>query len=106
LCDGRSIVCAGASGISVKDSKLNSFIHHWIFSGVASASFRERIAADSEFLRLGYLEFDPGTAASTALVERIQSFRDQACQAVFSEIPLTGKALEHSGLEPHSTACR
>src|SRR6516165_6567543 len=47
LCDGRSIVCAGASGISVKDSKLNSFIHHWIFSGVASASFRERIAADS-----------------------------------------------------------
>ena len=26
LCDGRSIVCAGASGISVKDSKLNSFI--------------------------------------------------------------------------------
>jgi hypothetical protein len=26
LCDGRSIVCAGASGIAAKDSKINSFL--------------------------------------------------------------------------------
>ena len=26
LCDGRSIVCAGASGISLKGSKLSSFV--------------------------------------------------------------------------------
>jgi len=26
LCDGRSILCVGASGISLRDSKINSFV--------------------------------------------------------------------------------
>ena len=33
------------------------------------ASFRQRVTADNEFLRLGSLEFYPGTTAPTAFVE-------------------------------------
>jgi len=47
---------------------------------MAPASFRQCIAADNEFLRLGDLEFDPGTATPAAFVERIWSFGDQSLE--------------------------
>jgi hypothetical protein len=48
---------------------------------VAPASFRQRVAADNKFLRLGDLEFDPGTATPAAFVNRISFFGDQALEA-------------------------
>jgi len=38
-------------------------------SEIFAPAFRERITADNEFLRLGDLEFNPGTTAPTAFVE-------------------------------------
>ena len=48
---------------------------------MAAGAFRECVPADNEFLALSDLEFDPGTAAPTAFVDRIWLFGDQALKA-------------------------
>ena len=48
---------------------------------MAPASLRQRVTADNELLRFGDLEFDPGTAAPAAFVDRIWLFGDQPLEA-------------------------
>ena len=43
---------------------------------MAAASLRQSVTVDYEFLTLGDLEFDPGTAAPAAFLDRIFSFAD------------------------------
>ena len=47
---------------------------------VRAAAFGRRVADDDELLLLGEFDFDPSTAASATLVERIRPFGDQAFQ--------------------------
>src|SRR4029077_17064133 len=44
-------------------------------------SFGECVAANNELLSFGQFDFDPGTAASAAFVERTQSFGNQPFEA-------------------------
>ena len=54
---------------------------------MAPTSLKQGVPADDEFLRLGDLEFDPGTTASAAFVDRIWSFGDQSLEAEFLSNP-------------------
>jgi hypothetical protein len=44
---------------------------------IFASAVRQRITADNELLGPSDLEFDPGAAEPTALVDRISSFGDQ-----------------------------